>query len=150
MIAKNNPGNIRYNPSIPGVIGNEKGFSVFASLADGIKGIQYILEKYYLNSGFNTIRKIGYKYAPPSENNTEKWIEIVSSISGISPDQSITPSNLPELLMAIIRIETGTRFSISEIQRFLKNNSIGLVLLIGSAIFGLWIFSDTKKGEPKF
>lgn len=150
MIAKNNPGNIRYNSAIPGVIGDQNGFSVFDTLQNGILGIKYILEKYYLNQGFDTISRIAYKYAPPIENNTAQWISVVSSIAGIPPDTILKVSDLPNLVMAICRIETGSKFTSVEIEKFFKKNALGFGVLIFSAIFGLWILSGTKKGETKF
>ena len=141
MKYKNNPGNIRYNPDLKGVIKNDDGFSVFDTLNNGVQAMQTILNTYRNKYGLDTISKIATRYAPTNENNTSQWINIVSQISGINKDQVLQPSDYPKIVMAIIRIETGTNFTIDKILELLnsekKNIAIISILILGVLYFVL-------------
>lgn len=112
MIQNNNPGNIRYNPANNwvGQIGQDyRGFCIFDSLVHGIRAMMKIILN-DLNEGDNTIEKLIYEYAPPSENNTELYISQVCSWSNISRDQILSWNNSSQicaLISAMIRKETS-------------------------------------------
>lgn len=57
----------------------------------------YLLTRtYYHKYRLYTIRKIIGKWAPPGENNTEVYIQNVSRLTGIAPDEPIgIPSDQP-------------------------------------------------------
>lgn len=104
----NNPGNIRYNPAIPGIIGKtEKGFSVFASEPDGLKAILYLLNLYYTKYGLTTIRGIINRYAPPTENKTSVYAQFVAKQSGFGLDQKLSKSDLWKLIKPMVKMESG-------------------------------------------
>lgn len=97
-IRNNNPGNIRVGSSpwigkVPMSENTDGAFEQFYFYVHGVRAMIKLL-KNYVNSGRNTIRKILYYYAPPSDgNNTENYIQSVSSSTGISPDMLIDPEN---------------------------------------------------------
>lgn len=71
-----NPGNLEVRGK-PGV------FRVYRSPVDGYTDmIQDILD----NKG-KTLRAFIAKYAPPNENNTSEYLDVVSTLSGIGPDE---------------------------------------------------------------
>lgn len=97
-LRNNNPGNLRYTASINwlGQTGSNKGFSTFKNISYGIRAWGMDL-KHDIGKGANTIEKLIYQYAPPSENNTESYINNVVRISGIGRKQ-ILPANTTTLL----------------------------------------------------
>ncbi len=106
-LTHNNPGNIR---SVKG------GFLSYASMEDGARGISDWLERNG-KRGYDTIEKIGNRYAPPSENNTSAWVSTVENVSGYNKGQKLDLSD-PEvrqnLARGIIRIETGRKSAVSD------------------------------------
>jgi len=116
----NNPGNIRYNPAIPGVIGeNEKGFSIFKTEAAGIRAIYHLLKVYGSKYGLKTISGIISRYAPSSENQTGKYIDFVATKTGFGKNEILSPADLVKLLRPIIKMESGRDFSQATIDQAL-------------------------------
>lgn len=147
MRYQNNPGNIRYNPDIRGVIGNDNGFSKFDSLANGIRAIWVVLNTYANSYGLKTIRQILTRYAPATENNLAVYITNVSTWTGINPDVPLSGSDYLKVIAAICRQETGSRFSLSEIQsaidgKLFSGTSLILAGLVG--IFAMWKLMQVK------
>jgi hypothetical protein len=81
----NNPGNLR--PP-----GQSTGFQQFNSPDEGLAALDRNLQSYG-NRGLNTIEKIVSRWAPPSENDTQAYIDSVSKRLGISPTQPIDLKN---------------------------------------------------------
>ena len=83
----NNPGNIRYNPNFPlGAIGKDKnGFSIFNNKEAGLSAMDTNLTsgKYKDLSLAGAISR----WAPPSENNTGKYIEDSAKKMGMTAEQ---------------------------------------------------------------
>jgi len=125
----NNPGNIRFTTSIPGIIGkSSSGFAIFSSEISGVYGMIFLLSR-YVNNGTNTIRKIISKYAPPKENDTEKYIAYVSKASGIPPNQILKPGEVSKLIPSMVKMETGKTLSATSLF-FAKNKSFTTILAI--------------------
>lgn len=124
MRYKNNPGNIRYNPNLKGVLGNNNGFCEFQSLGYGLAAIQTILETYYTRYALKTISQIISRYAPANENQTDYYIYFVANLSGFTATQTLAFSDLPKLIPAIIKMETGTIMNNSQIAMAIQNKSI--------------------------
>lgn len=73
---QNNPGNIRATPlSYKTYVSKQTGWS--ALLAD-----------IHANEG-KTLREFITKYAPPSENNTDVYLNVMVLLTGIQPDDAI-------------------------------------------------------------
>jgi len=147
MISATNPGNVRYNPAFSGIVGEKQGFSIFKNDGYGYKAIYSILLTYLDRYGLNTISKIGARYAPATENNTNQWINIVSQISGIAPGATISKTDFYKIISGIVKIENGISISPADIEK--KINSAGdfnfLPVLILGAIFGTFYFFGNGK-----
>ncbi len=110
-IKNNNPGNIRKS-SIKwnGAVGDDGVFVKFATPEDGIRAMGRILRVYEKKYGFNTIRSIVTRWAPPSENDTESYIAFVSKKMGKKSNEPLnigSDAELAKLVTAIIEREVG-------------------------------------------
>jgi hypothetical protein len=105
----NNYLNIRYNTANAwkGQIGQEKGFCTFDTVEHGLRAGRKIL-LHYLDAGYNTIDKIINRFAPPSENDTEKYINDIYEWTGMPKDEPVDrTAGLQALIRAMSRKETG-------------------------------------------
>ena len=78
-------------------------FCQFERLEFGWRAAFYLLTRtYYHKYRLFTIRAIINKWAPPRENLTETYIQNVSRLTGIPPDEPIgIPSDQPQRWMAV-------------------------------------------------
>ena len=78
-------------------------FCQFKSLEYGWRAAFYLLTRtYYHKHRLYTIRTIIRRWAPESENNTEAYINNVSKLTGIQPDEPLgIPSEKPSQWMAL-------------------------------------------------
>lgn len=109
----NNPGNIeRGNDKWHGMaVQLDPRFITFDAPKWGIRAIIRIIMNYNrLNSNVDTVRAIINRWAPPVENNTDAYVDHVSSVLGVSPDDELTLNNetLIKLSQAIALHENGT------------------------------------------
>lgn len=74
----NNPFNIRYSESNSwvGMVGEYKGFCKFSHESYAVRAMFKLILN-YIRRGVDTPRKIITRFAPPSENNTERYIKFV-------------------------------------------------------------------------
>lgn len=111
----NNCGNIKYSKTR-----NWKGrvtertdtvFEQFIQFRYGTAAMIILLTE-YINSGL-TLRKIIYKYAPPSENDSNGYLNTVSSKSEIGLDTKLSPDKktLQGLVLAMTFVENGRSIS---------------------------------------
>ena len=88
----NNPLNIRKNAANAWkgkvVPGTDPLFEQFITMAYGYRAALRLIRN-YIGNGYNTIRKIVNKWAPPSENNTSSYVSNVASRTGIDADAVI-------------------------------------------------------------
>lgn len=116
----NNPGNIEYGPFAQslGALGSgavppgrDRGFAIFPTLQAGEaarSALQFESPSYRDLS----ISKAISRYAPPSENNTQAYINAVTQAAGVSPDtrmSDLTPSQRQAFLEAQARVEGNMR-----------------------------------------
>lgn len=85
----NNPFNIKRTtyPYAGKVIGNFGTFEHFENIQFSVAAYLSLLQRNYFKLGFNTLEKIVYKYAPPEENDTKKYISDLSNETGFAPDE---------------------------------------------------------------
>jgi hypothetical protein len=78
-------------------------FCQFESLEYGWRAAFYLLTRtYYHKYRLYTIRAIISKWAPPCENNSKAYVENVSRLTGIDPDEPIgIPSERPARWIAL-------------------------------------------------
>lgn len=107
----NNCGNIKYSKNR-----NWKGrvtertdtvFEQFIQFRYGTAAMIILLTE-YINSGL-TLRKIIYKYAPPSENDSNGYLNTVASKAGFGLDSTLSPDKktLQGLVLAMTFVENG-------------------------------------------
>lgn len=92
-LRNNNPGNIRRNSDMfQGEVNpsRDKEFKQFKTMAYGYRAMFKILSNYYRKYSLTTIRKMIGRWAPKNENNTDAYVSLVSSYSGIGPDDLIS------------------------------------------------------------
>jgi hypothetical protein len=111
-LRNNNPGNIRPGDSWQGMIGTNSGFVVFENIGYGIRALGIDLRT-KIGNGYNTIQLIITRYAPPSENNTQAYINSVVSSTGFSATKILTADGptLFALIRAIINVEVGPQYA---------------------------------------
>jgi hypothetical protein len=73
--------------------GSSTGFQQPTSYEEGIQGLDNQLKIYGEKHGIKTLRQAISRYAPPSENKTEDYINYVAQRTGLKPDQEIDFSN---------------------------------------------------------
>lgn len=118
-IRNNNPLNIRKGNNWKGERQNQtdKSFEEFVSMEYGIRAGFVLLRNYITGySGkttpFDTVRKIVKRWAPPSENATQKYIDFVAKDMNVSPDIKISfkdKKTMVSLVYAMIFVECGQR-----------------------------------------
>lgn len=110
----NNPGNLRYEPSIPWLGLAEPphdagGYCVFQTPGMGLRAAaRDLLSKW--RRGLNTVQTIIDVYAPPNENNTAAYVKDVCDRLGVNPDTIIDLTGngvLLAFLKAIVWHENG-------------------------------------------
>lgn len=110
-IRNNNPGNLNYVGQAGATKeGGPNGrFAVFQTAEEGLQALANQLRRYG-SRGINSVRAIISKFAPPSENNTQAYINSVSKGLGIGSDSALDlndPRVLQSLMGAIIKVENG-------------------------------------------
>ena len=113
-IRNNNPGNlvltnIAWQGKIPNSQNTDKHFEQFTDIKFGIRAMLRDLTN-DIDKGKNTVRKLITEYAPPFENDTQNYINVISKAVGLAPDQTIKIVDSKFYLViarAIIKHENG-------------------------------------------
>jgi len=105
-IRNNNPLNIRHSKDQWKGLKpqqNDSSFCQFETLDFGWRAAFYLLTRtYYHRYRLYTIRGIVSRWAPAIENNTKAYIDNVSRLTGIDPDEPLgIPSEKPARWMAV-------------------------------------------------
>lgn len=107
-IRNNNPLNIRKGNNWKGEkkMQVDKAFEEFESMQMGLRAGFIILRNYQRTSlapkmRANTIRKIINRWAPASENDTLRYIDLVAKRSGLNPDELIAYRDKPRMLAVV-------------------------------------------------
>lgn len=123
----NNPLNIRYNPlnRWRGQVGEYKGFCVFENEAYGIRAAFRILTTYIAN-GINTIESIVSRWAPPTENNTQRYIDFVVDETLIPATLELTDLSIHDywtkiiIIEAMAKMECGKSYDCQQINLYIN------------------------------
>jgi hypothetical protein len=110
-VKNNNPGNLvrtfnqwkgKINPS------SDPRFEQFTSMEFGARASMKNIQTWY-RRGLTTIRKLITAWAPPTENDTEAYIQFLSSQLGVDENYhfQLTPDFLQELAYQISVMENG-------------------------------------------
>jgi len=115
-IRNNNPGNIRWADEWQGLVPTsqrtDKSFCQFIKPEYGIRAMIVVLRNYQSKYGLRTITGMIKRWAPPNENNTQAYINIVAQATstGVNEPIDLTDSRkLFSLLKAIIQHENGSQ-----------------------------------------
>lgn len=122
-LRNNNPGNIRqssvrYSGEVPQSI--DAAFKQFESIEYGYRAMFVLIYTYQRKYGLNTIADIIARYAPATENHTQKYIDAVSDWSGVSPTSHITTTNgdiMIPVVAAMSRVENGEEAVMAEVEK---------------------------------
>tara|TARA_R100000315_G_scaffold37273_1_gene15659 strand:- start:16346 stop:16741 length:396 start_codon:yes stop_codon:yes gene_type:complete len=109
-IRNNNPGNIRHGIDWDGLDedqSKDEEFSQFSTPEYGIRAMFKILKTYDNKYNLNTIEGIINRWAPPIENDTESYIDFVSSKVGKDRSEVLDQEDYILLVEAIIHMENG-------------------------------------------
>lgn len=152
-----NPCNIRYSSRSNwlGQVGQKKGFAKFSSFVYGWRAALLLIRNYIIH-GYDTIPKIISRWAPPSENHTEVYINTV--VSGLldsadgalfgSDDDSVKAcritqvSQVKALLWQMSLVEIGKRFVLLTpiVKEELENALDDAIYRVTDASFGIRFF----------
>ena len=111
-IRNNNPLNIRIGNTWLGERNNptDPAFEEFVTMEYGLRAAFCILRRYIRRYKKDTIPAIVSTWAPASENNTQRYIDIVCKRSSISPTQQIKfedKTTMCKLVEAMAFVECG-------------------------------------------
>lgn len=104
--ANNNPGNLRFVGQ-PGAVLGKSGFAKFQSPEAGLQALESQIQ--LDASRGHTLATFVNKYAPPSENDTNLYINQIAKSVGASPSTLISKINISSLVKAIAQKESGTK-----------------------------------------
>ncbi len=119
-IRNNNPGNIRMSGSAwVGKVGNDGAFEKFDKMENGVRALTILVSNYYYRHGIKTVRGIINRYAPPSENATDSYVNHVAAKAGVNPDEQLPALEpyLRDIVEAIIYHENGRTIADYDIAR---------------------------------
>ena len=100
--------------------GSGSPFVRFESIEWGIRAAFVLLRTYSAKYHANCIRDIISRWAPPSENDTEKYIKNVCLWTGLGGLQRLTEEDWPKLVRAMGRQEIGVLLDQETINRGYK------------------------------
>lgn len=130
----NNPLNIRYVPgtcwkgSLPLRGGLEgSAFVRFSSLEWGLRAAFCILRTYRDKYKLVCIEDIITRWAPPTENDTRRYICDCCKLTGFGGKERLTENNWPRLVGAMARLESGmnlTEETLNQSYQLYKNEKL--------------------------
>ena len=130
MIGKNNIFNIRHVATYTwvGETGQKKGFCEFQTKEHGIRAWLVLMRSYRRKYGCRTIRQIVTRFAPPSENNTERYIQYCAEGVMLDADCALTSlTDYAYLGKYMARMETGTAVTAEEILEVMNKFNIIII-----------------------
>ena len=95
----------------------DKDFVQFVSLEWGIRAAFCILRTYATKYHAVCIEDIITRWAPPTENDTRKYIRDVCRLTGFGGKEGLTEKQWPRLVAAMAIIESAVELSDAQINR---------------------------------
>ena len=129
MIGKNNIFNIRAGKAQwLGMTGTRRGFVEFDTQEHGIRAWLVLMRSYRRKYGCRTIRQIVTRFAPPSENQTERYIKFCCQGVMLDADCALTSlTDYAFLGKYMARMETGTAVTVNEILEVMNKFNIIII-----------------------
>lgn len=129
MIGKNNIFNIRAGQAQwLGMTGTRRGFVEFKTREYGIRAWLVLMRNYRRLYGCRTIRQIVTRFAPPTENQTERYIRFCAQ--GVMLDADCEMTALVDYAFLgkyMARMETGTAVTAEEILEVMNKFNITIL-----------------------
>lgn len=112
-IRNNNPGNVRLSATtwagqVPAAEQTDPEFVQFTDPVYGIRAMARIMKNYFAR-GVTTLAQVAATWAPPSENDTQAYIQSLVAQTGYDPNARLSPADLPAIIPAFIRHENGSQ-----------------------------------------
>lgn len=132
----NNPLNIRKvpgthwrgeNEALPKKGSGEGTFCQFESIEWGLRAAFCILRTYATKHKANSIADIIARWAPPTENDTQRYIQDVCRLTGFGGKERLTENDWPQLVRAMAVIESGmnlTEETLNQSYQLYKNEKL--------------------------
>ena len=120
-LRNNNPLNIRHSRDrFQGEVvpGSDRAFKQFTSRAYGYRAA-FVTLATYLAHGRNTVEKIIRAWAPPTENNTEGYINHVVQRSGVGRNKVLTAESggdYRKIVAAMSHCENGVPANMADVE----------------------------------
>ena len=122
-LRNNNPGNIRrskvrYRGEVHPPQDPE--FRQSSEPGWGYRAIFVLLDTSRVRYGLRTVARMISRWAPPSENRTQAYIDAVCRMTGLSPDEPLDTrdrATMVPLAAAISRVENGTAAVMRDVER---------------------------------
>lgn len=115
-LRNNNPLNIRKSTSVwrglsPTQL--DSAFCTFTSVEYGARAAIKLIMNYLKRPEINTLRDIINRWAPPSENNTGSYVNVVAYMSCIPADKPFksNKTNLVALARSMAIVECGSKYA---------------------------------------
>jgi hypothetical protein len=123
-LRNNNPGNLKYVASnkwlgkVAYPQNTDGTFEQFIQFRYGVRALLVLLKSYIEVKKLNNINLIISQFAPPTENNTQAYINTLSKKLGVSPTTELkaTVPTLKELARYIAKVETGRELTDTELE----------------------------------
>ena len=96
---------------------NDSQFVQFESLEYGLRAAFVLLRTYRKKYKLVCIEDIINRWAPPSENDTRKYVETVCRLTGFGGKERLVEDQLPALVHAMAFVECGAHISKETIQK---------------------------------
>ena len=99
-----NPVNIRLSNGVPfvgEVPSTDKSFRQFKSMVYGIRALIKLLQIYHDTYNLLTVRAIIFRYAPSTENRTDKYIDFVCEYMHVESD-TVLQLTVPYVLFSLV------------------------------------------------
>lgn len=154
MIEISNPFNIRYNKRNKwlGQIGNVRGFAQFSDWSYGCRAAMMLLRN-YIRNGYDTPRKIIYRFAPPNDgNDTERYLDFVcrpwdNLVDNYRDTPIASKEELYDLMTRMAKMETSSLITLEQFQRFEKR--FGLNMRLKPYVLQTLNFKDYDKKDKE-
>jgi hypothetical protein len=117
-----NPGNLRRSADPWQGLAAEQTdleFFVFETMPHGIRAMARVLISYQDRHGIRSVRRVVNRYAPPTENKTASYVDVVANRTGFRPDEELdlhTYAHLRPLVEAMVEVECGRAHGITAAQ----------------------------------
>ena len=92
-------------------------FVQFRSNDWGFRAAGCILRTYARRYRAVCVHDIVSRWAPPAENNTDRYIQAVCLLSGFTPRQPLAENEWPRLLQAMAWQESGHLYALGEVEQ---------------------------------